>query len=175
MELFDGEETDEEDDASEEDDSSNSESEQEEASAESNATQASDHDTAQATTNPAPHTNESLALFDEIGDPIKSVRSRATTDIRHHVTQIDNAFQNIRRKLVKKRQLDGILQNALDTRINPSASDLISDDESDVPSQSEVDDVDEYYDDRNLFDEDLVGDDFDHDVDDYERNAFDNF
>ena len=63
--------------------------------------------------------------------------------------QIDNVFKNIRRKLLKKRPVDGVLPSALDSQMRTLDDEHDEDDEDDHESDGDVDDFD---DDGNAFD-----------------------
>ena len=69
--------------------------------------------------------NAAVKLFNEIGDAIKSVRSRSSKDIIHYVIQIENVYKNMRRKLLKKPMMDCVFQSALESVINPSESGVV--------------------------------------------------
>ena len=94
----------------------------------------------------APTASESVVLFDEIGDVIKSVRSRANNELLPHVLHMENVFKNSRRRLLKMDKVDGVLQSAL----NSEVSEVVPDDVDDDISEDSASNVDQ--DDGNAFD-----------------------
>ena len=59
-----------------------------------------------------------VVLFDEIGEVIKSVRSRANNELLPHVLHTENVFKNSRRRLLKMDKVDGVLQSALNSEVS---------------------------------------------------------
>ena len=98
----------------------------------------------------APTASESVVLFDEIGDVIKSVRSRANNELLPHVLHLENVFQNSCRKLLKTEKVDGVLQTALNSQVNPCNSELVPNNDYDDISEDNASSVDQ--DDRDTLD-----------------------
>ena len=87
-----------------------------------------------------------VVLFDEIGEVIKSVRSRANNELLPRVLHMKNVFKNSRRRLLKMDKVDGVLQSAL----NSEVSEVVPDDVDDDISEDSASNVDQ--DDGNAFD-----------------------
>ena len=62
--------------------------------------------------------SKSAVLFDEIGEVIKSVRSRANNELLPHVLHMENVFKDSRRRLLKMDKVGGVLQSALNSEVS---------------------------------------------------------